>query len=478
MPEINYVPTIGLEIHVELKTKTKMFCSCPNESAELTPNVNTCPICLGHPGTMPTINKEAVKAVIKLGLALSGTINAQSRFSRKSYFYPDLPKGYQISQYESPFVEGGNLKAVRIRRIHLEEDTGRLLHAEDSKHTLVDFNRAGRPLMELVTEPDIKNPEEITAFAKELQLILRYLDISNGDMEKGEMRVEVNISLSPDNQHGTKVELKNINSFKAAEAATRYEMERQKTLLEKGKKVRQETRGWNEVEGKTETQRSKESAHDYRYLPEPDLPPVEFADADVESLRIELPELPETKKTRLVQEYKVTKDQAFMLVEDQEMASFFENAVSELETRTENPSIELIFNYLTTDLKSLLKNSGISLTLAKVNPEKFAHMIFFVQEGKLSSRLAKNLLLKMFETGEDPEVLIREGGLEILSNQSELEVVIEEVLKENGKAVEDVKKGKESALQALIGKVMGKTSGKADPKITLELLKKKISSGN
>lgn len=287
---IMYKPVIGLEIHTELKTETKMFCGCFNNPEERNPNVNVCPICLAHPGTLPVINKKAVEFVLKLGMAIGARIPEHSKFDRKNYFYPDLPKGYQISQYDQPLVIGGELNGVKITRVHLEEDTGRLLHAEDGKSSLVDFNRAGVPLMELVTEPDIKTGEEAMKFAKELQLIMRYLGISDADMEKGQMRVEANISLAKDGERfGTKVEIKNLNSFRAVGESIDFEIKRQAEVLDKGEKVHQETRGWNEFKGITVSQRSKEEAHDYRYFPEPDLPPLDLKKMDLEKLKLEIP---------------------------------------------------------------------------------------------------------------------------------------------------------------------------------------------
>src|SRR3989338_7040959 len=337
-----YEPIIGLEIHVELKTKTKMFCVCLNDPEEKHPNVNICPICLGHPGTLPTINKKAVESVLKLGLALNGKIPEISKFDRKNYFYPDLPKGYQISQYDKPLVLGGELDSVRITRIHLEEDTGRLVHeTQNMKHeaqkndsgsklhasSYVDFNRAGVPLMELVTEPDIKSGEETVKFAKELQLILRYLEISDADMEKGQMRVEVNISLRENTdgrgledrltQMGTKVEIKNLNSFRAVQEAIDYEIERQGEHLEKSEGIKQETRGWDDINKKTVSQRFKEESHDYRYFPEPDLPPMNLRssqDLNLEKLKIEIPELPAQKRKRFEKEYGLTANQVEILI--------------------------------------------------------------------------------------------------------------------------------------------------------------------
>jgi len=321
---MRYVPTIGLEVHAELKTRAKMFCACANDPLEMKPNVNVCPICLAHPGAMPTINREAVAAVIKFGLAVGGKIATRAHFDRKSYFYPDLPKGYQISQYEGPLVLGGELRGVRVTRVHLEEDTGRLLHElpdhpkSEKPASFVDYNRAGVPLMELVTEPDITNGEQALAFAKELQRILRFLRVSDADMEKGQMRVEVNISLAPEGakEYGTKVEVKNINSFKAAADSIDCEIRRQTELLEQGGTVIQETRGWDEKKHATVSQRSKESAHDYRYFPEPDLPPLTFTKTEIEELFDALPELPEAKRMRFMHEFKLSREQAEALTED------------------------------------------------------------------------------------------------------------------------------------------------------------------
>lgn len=466
-----YLPTIGLEIHVELKTKTKMFCSCLNDSEEKHPNINVCPICLGHPGTLPVINKEAVLAVIKLGLALGGRIAEDSHFDRKSYFYPDLPKGYQISQYEKPLVEGGLLKDIRIRRIHLEEDTARLLHTEDGSASLVDFNRAGVPLMELVTEPDVKNADEAVFFAKELQLILRYLDISNADMEKGQLRVEANVSLN----QGTKVELKNINSFKAVHDAIEYELKRQEEVLKKKGKIVQETRGWNEKKGVTESQRSKESAHDYRYFPEPDLPPLNLRIFDLEFLKNKLPEMPEEKRHRFVKEFGIDKATVEILIEDKAAADYFEAAASELKSLLPTTNYSLLINYFTSDLRGLIVEKEIGIGGVNINPEHFAHLVFLAERGELSSRLTKNLLKKMHETGEDPETLIKNEGLRVISDEEELEKIVKEIIEKNPRAVEDYKKGKGNSLQFLIGQAMAKTKGQADPEKLKELFMKQLS---
>ena len=471
-----YIPTIGLEIHAELKTKTKMFCGCKNDGDERRPNINVCPICLGHPGTLPTINKQAVENVIKAGLALNGKIPDKSNFDRKSYFYPDLPKGYQISQYDHPLVEGGLLKGVRITRIHLEEDAGRLNHAEDGS-TLVDFNRAGVPLMELVTEPDIKNAEEAMAFAQELQLILRYLDASDADMEKGQMRIEANISIAPKDakEYGTKVEVKNINSFKAVHDAIEYELKRQEEVLSEGKKVAQETRGWNDKKFITESQRSKEEANDYRYFPEPDLPPMDLKTAfDMEKLKAEIPELPEAKRVRFGQEFGLDMKLVETIVAEKPWAEYFEEAVSELKSNNDKADLQLLANYFTSDLKSLIKTKNIAPDDLKITPKNFADLIALIQKGTISSRIAKDLLLKMFETGDEPESLIKSQNMGLMSDEGKLGTIIDGVLQTNGQSVADFKKGKLNALQFLLGQVMARTKGKADPNIARKILEEKL----
>ena len=492
---MKYIPTIGLEIHAELKTKTKMFCSCRNGLEEKNPNVDVCPICLGHPGTLPTINKEAIQAMIKIGLALNGKIAEHSQFDRKSYFYPDLPKGYQISQYEHPIVESGSLNGVQIRRVHLEEDAGRLLHLANS--TLVDFNRAGRPLMELVTEPDIKTAEEAVAFAKELQTILRYLNVSDADMEKGQMRIEANISLreiadqrgqNADERGnnfpviepvilGTKVEVKNINSFKAVFGAIEYEIERQEKVLESGEKVIQETRGWDDIKKITVSQRLKEESHGYRYFPEPDLPPLDFRELDLEKLKEEIPELPETKRNRFMKEFGFDREQAETLVEDKLTSDYFEEAFSELKTyNLQANSYKLLYNYFTSDLRGLMNETGINIKEIKISPEHLAHLIFLIEEKNLGSRLTKDILRKMFNTGLDPEEIINQENLVMVSGGDELKAIIQEIIAENPNAVADFKKGKEMSIQFLIGKAMVKLKGRGDPSVLSELILKNLEN--
>ncbi|MDO8556900.1 MAG: Asp-tRNA(Asn)/Glu-tRNA(Gln) amidotransferase subunit GatB [Candidatus Jorgensenbacteria bacterium] len=469
-----YIPTIGLEIHVELRTNTKMFCQCKNATEETGPNVNVCPICLAHPGALPVANRAAIESVIRLGYALHGKIAERSHFDRKSYFYPDLPKGYQISQYEAPLVSGGMLKDVRITRVHLEEDTARLAHVNGD--TLVDYNRAGVPLMELVTEPDIKNAEEATAFAKELQLILRYLRISDADMEKGQMRVEANISVSKKSgELGTKVEVKNLNSFRAVHDAIKHELERQEALLESGGKVIQETRGWDDKNGVTKSQRSKESAHDYRYFPEPDLPEMDLSELDLPALKESVPELPEEKRSRLVSSYGISREDAEVLITDKPFADYFEQAVSELKEYEPKADTQTLYNYLTSDLQGIIKEKSISISDVKILPPHLARLVAFIAQGKLSSRLAKDMLPKMFETGIDPEELMKDSGVAIISDEKKLKEIVLDIIEKNPKVVEDYKKGKGNALQFLIGQGMAKTKGQADPAKLQELLKKELS---
>ncbi|MBI2451432.1 MAG: Asp-tRNA(Asn)/Glu-tRNA(Gln) amidotransferase subunit GatB [Parcubacteria group bacterium] len=484
---MKYQPTIGLEIHAELKTKTKMFCDSLNDPDEKHPNINICPICLGHPGTLPVINKEAVAKVIKAGLALNSEIAEFSKFDRKNYFYPDLPKGYQISQYDLPFCKNGHLemkgKKIRIRRIHLEEDTGRLIHDLKTNSSLIDFNRAGIPLMELVTEPDIESGEEARLFSEELQLIFRYLGVSDADMEKGQMRSEANISLSQDKKLGVKVEIKNLNSLKAIEKAIEYEINRQRELLEKGEKIIQETRGWNEDKGVTYPQRVKEEAADYRYFPEPDLPPLKPAEIfDIEKIKMEIPELPAQKRKRFEKEYNLGKKDIEIFIRDLSLADYFEEAASELlewseEEEKRGPKAakelyKLAANYLLSDLSGLIKEKDSNVSEILITPENFAEFINLIYEDKISSRTGKDVLKEMFASGEDPSEIIREKGLLQISGFSDLEKIVEDIIDKNEKVTYDYKTGKENAMQFLIGQAMAKTKGRANPKILQELFKK------
>ena len=482
-----YQPTIGLEIHVELKTESKMFCSCRNDSEERRPNINICPVCAGHPGTLPVINWQAVKKVIKTGLALNCQIPEYSKFDRKNYFYPDLPKGYQISQLYQPLCKEGFLKIgdkkIKIKEIHLEEDTGSLIHPPGADYSLVNFNRAGVPLMELATEPDMESAKEARKFAQEFHLIMHYLDVSDADMEKGQMRVEVNISLArtvvrgeEEIKLGTKVEIKNLNSFRSVEQAIECEIKRQAEILDKGKKVIQETRGWDDIKGVTVSQREKETAQDYRYFPEPDLPPLHITRDMVNEIRAEIPELPLKKKERLIREYGLDEKSTEIFVYNKNLGEFFEKVISELPPNLPKESLsrqsKLAVNYIITDLQGLLKGNLVSEKSFLVTAENFAQFITLIYEGKISSKIAKQVLGEMFKTGADPLHIIKEKDLSQITNESDIEKIIKEVISKNPKPVQDFKSGKSNAFQYLIGQIMAASRGKANPEAVSKLLTK------
>lgn len=492
---MKYEPVIGLEIHIQAKTRTKMFCDSKNDPDEKHPNVNVCPVCLGHPGTLPVANLEAVKKTILLGMAMDCRIAEGTFFERKNYFYPDLPKGYQITQYQAPLCESGFLeigsRKIKVRRVHLEEDTGRLLHDPKGKYSLIDFNRAGIPLMELVTEPDLRSGEEVRKFGEELQMILRYLDISDADMQKGQMRVEVNMSLrKPGEELGTKVELKNINSFKFAAQAVDYEIKRQTDVLEEGKKVVQETRGWDEGKQKTFSQRTKEEAQDYRYFPEPDIPSIKTKDLGLDEIKAKLVELPNQRRERFKKLYNLPERDIEVLTVNKQLGDYFEKVVSELKEwnkliHLEKPAagdemklVKLAANYLITELAKLLYERGTGveeMEHIKIKPENFAEFIARIHHQEVSSSGAQALLKEMFETGDDPSVIIEKKDLAQVSDSGELELAIREVIAENQKSVEDYKKGKKESLQFLVGQVMKKTRGKANPQVARDMLERELS---
>jgi aspartyl-tRNA(Asn)/glutamyl-tRNA(Gln) amidotransferase subunit B len=479
-----------MEIHVELKTKSKMFCACKNDlDLEKKPNVNICPICTGQPGTLPFPNEEAVKFVQMAGLALNCTLRQESKFDRKNYFYPDIPKGYQISQYDQPLCEKGKVeidkKEIGITRIHLEEDTGKLVHPKGADFSLVDFNRAGVPLMELVTEPDIENGKEARLFCQKLQQVFRYLEISDADMEKGHMRCEVNISLykkGADKFSGTKVEVKNINSFKFVEKSIDYEIKRQTELLEKGEKIIQETRGYDSNRNITVSQRKKESAHDYRYFPEPDIPPLFFSNEYIENIKRQLPELPEERKKRFISEYGISGENAEVIISDKNLAQYFEEVVSEIKEKLncgefgvgEAKCLKLASNYIVSELqKHLLKNNE-TIKQVKITPENYAELVAIIAEGKVNSSAAQTILEEMYKTGGDPSQIIEEKGLFQVNNEDEMISIIQKVIDKNEKSVEDYRSGKGNALQFLIGQVMKVTKGKANPEMARKILEEKI----
>lgn len=465
---MSYTPTIGLEIHAELKTRTKMFCSCKNDPDEERPNWNVCPVCTAQPGTLPVINKEAVRHVLRVGAAVKGGRPDFTEFDRKNYFYPDIPKGYQISQYKFPLVDGGEIAGVLLTRVHLEEDTASSRH-DVGDYTLVDFNRSGVPLMELVTEPVIHDAETAVRFAKELQMLLRYLGASDANMEKGEMRVEANVSVSKTKEFGTKVEVKNLNSFKSVGDAIVHEVKRQIDVLEKGGKVVQETRGWDENTGKTFSQRKKETAHDYRYFPEPDLPKLllseitEFAD-----LAKALPELPWERRAKLLKEFSLSSAVADAYVVDRPLGDFFLRVALLLK---DAELVRLASNYIASDLVSLMKTAP-DAGFGHVEEAPFAELIRMVNDGTLSSRGAKDTLAKMFREGGLPGAIAEKEGLLQKSDPAALTALCKDVIAAHPAVVEEYKGGKVPALQFLVGQAMKASKGAANPTVLAEMFKK------
>ncbi len=468
--------TIGLEIHAELNTKSKMFCSCKNSSfdkEEVLPNTNICPVCMGYPGTLPVINKEAVRKVLLVGHSIGSSLADFTEFDRKNYFYPDIPKGYQISQYKFPLVRGGSIAGVELTRIHLEEDTARSSH-EMPGVSLVDYNRAGVPLLELVTEPVIHSSEQAMNFAKELQLLLQYLNVSNANMEKGEMRVEVNISISDSEKFGTKVEVKNINSFKAAGKAIDYEFKRQASLLEEGKVVVQETRGWDENKGMTFSQRLKESANDYRYFPDPDLPKLilsEVSEFTNEALSKNIPEIPELKRQRLAKDYGIKDSDIEVYIGNRDASKFFETVAVSLDGEG---LVQTASNYITSDIVGLSKNLKQDFVVGSIETSSFVKLMGMIGKGELSSRGAKDVLKIMFETGGDAEVIAKQKGLIQKNDIEEIRKMAEKIISNNPDSVSEYKSGKESLLQFFVGQGMKESKGSVNPevfkKVILELL--------
>ena len=466
-----YYTTIGLEIHAELKTKSKMFCGCPNNPDEKIPNVNICEVCTAQPGTLPVINKQAVLSVIKVGLALGSKIADFTEFDRKNYFYPDIPKAYQISQYKNPIVLGGELNGVKITRVHLEEDTATSKH-DRGNYSLVDFNRAGVPLMELVTEPVIHSAKEAGDFGKELQLLLRYLDVSEANMEKGQMRVELNISVSDNPEKlGTKVEVKNINSFRAVERAALYEIERMTSLLEEGKgdEIVQETRGWDESKQETFSQGKKENANDYRYFPDPDLPKLFLSQIfDIDDIKKNLPELPEEKRARYKNDYELKDEDIESYVTDRELGNWFEEVASKLKDKEK---VRIASNYITSDFLGL-KKTNLDIKLPKTS--NFVELIEMISQNQISSRSAKDILAMIVVEDNSPMEIAKAKDLLQKNDEGQLKEVILKIIKDNPKVVETYKSGKENAIMSLVGQVMKETKGSANPQLALKLLKELI----
>ena len=467
-----YYTTIGLEVHAELNTKSKMFCGCINNPDEKTPNVNICPICLAHPGTLPVINKQAVKNVIRVGLALGANIADFTEFDRKNYFYPDIPKAYQISQYKFPIVTGGKLKGIDITRVHLEEDTATSKH-DKGDYSLVDFNRAGVPLMELVTEPVIHSAKEAGDFGRELQLLLKYLGVSEANMEKGQMRVELNISISEDkNVLGTKCEVKNINSFKAVERAAEYEIKRMTALLDSGKgnEIVQETRGWDENKQSTFSQRSKENANDYRYFPDPDLPKLFLSKIfDNDLLKNELSELPEAKRSRYRNDFGIKDEDIESYITDQELGNWFEKVANLL---NDKEKIKNASNYITSDYLGLKKNNT-EIKLPNVN--NFTELIEMVSDGKISSRGAKDILAIIVINDKSPLIIAEENGLIQNHDEGALKIIVQKIIDSNPEVVATYKGGKENAIMSLVGQVMKESKGSANPGLVQKILKELLA---
>jgi len=479
--EKKYYTTIGLEVHAELKTATKMFCDSKNDPDEVRPNVNICPICMAYPGTLPVINKRAVEHVVRVGLAVNGKIADFTEFDRKNYFYPDIPKGYQISQYKYPIVSGGHLASFDLTRIHLEEDTANSKH-DRGDYSLVDFNRAGVPLMELVTEPHtFETPEEAglagSSFAKELQLLLQYLGVSEANMEKGEMRVEANISVSSDkSKYGTKVEVKNLNSFRTVERAIKYEVERMIELHEEGKgdEIVQETRGWDETGQKTFSQRKKESSHDYRYFPDPDLPKLKLSEvfsagggpaSGWDKMRAELPELPWQKRDRYKKDYGIKDEDIESYINDINLALWFEEVATILK---DVAKVKTASNYITSDLVGLQK---ANLDVRRPNAENFAELIEMVITGDISSRTAKDILAMIVLKDESPKKIADQKSLIQKSDEGAIKEIAQKVIDANEKVVIEYKAGKEASLQFLVGQVMKESKGSANPQVASKILK-------
>ena len=470
---------IGLEVHAQLRTQSKMFCGC-GTAFGCSPNTQTCPVCLGLPGSLPVINQHAVEMAIRTGLALNCSIRSTSRFVRKNYFYPDLPKGYQISQYEDPICEkgwialevNGSSKRIEIRRAHLEEDTGKNIHLSESRHSYVDLNRAGTPLLEIVTEPDMHSADEVVVYLKSLRDVLVYLDVCDGNMEQGSLRCEPNISLRPEGSDtfGTKVELKNINSFKFVKDAIEYEVTRQTNVLTAGGTVHQETRLWNSALGQTAVMRTKEEAHDYRYFPDPDLLPLCLADEWIDALRDTLQELPQARQKRFAIEYGLPAYDAGVLTSSRELADYFESCVQ----RFAEP--KLISNFIMGELLRELNQAGTLVESSPVSPDRLVELLQLVHDGTISLKVAKDMFSYLYAGEKSAAQLVEEHGLRQVSDEGALEQWVQDVLAKNPTQVEQYCRGKETVLGFFVGQVMNASSGKANPKKVNDLLTRRLSS--
>lgn len=473
--DMAYETVIGLEVHLQLKTKSKVFCGC-STAFGAPPNAQTCPVCLGFPGSLPVLNRQALMLAAKVAIALNCQIAKKIRFDRKNYFYPDLPKAFQISQFDQPLSQHGYLpvsidgkeKRIKIRRVHLEEDTGKLFHQKDC--SLIDFNRSGTPLLEIVSEPDINSPEDAYAYLTSIKSLLQYIDVSDCNMEEGSLRCDANISLRKPGakELGVKAEIKNMNSFKAVKAALEYEQARQAGLLDSGKEIVQETRLYDAAKDVTESMRSKEEAHDYRYFPEPDLVPFDFEQALLKDIKSSIPELPGPRKKRFMADYHISDYDAAVMVGDKAMADYFEKCISIHKKPKE------IANWLMGDVSAYMKEKNLTIDDLNLKWAHLTGMLKMIDDGIISGKIAKTLLIEMIQTGKAPAQLVKDKGLEQISDAGTIEKAVAEAIAENPGIVSDFKGGKQNAIMALMGKVMAKTKGKANPKKVNEALMKRL----
>jgi aspartyl-tRNA(Asn)/glutamyl-tRNA(Gln) amidotransferase subunit B len=472
-----YETVIGLEVHVELSTKSKIFCGCSTEFGA-PPNTHTCPVCLGHPGVLPVLNRQAVEYAMKAAMALNCDIATHSQFDRKNYFYPDNPKAYQISQSDQPIGENGWIeievdgekKRIGITRVHLEEDAGKLMHAEGGSASLVDLNRAGLPLIEIVSEPDMRSPAEARAYLEKLKAIIQYTGVSDVKMEEGSLRCDANISLRKrgDTTFGAKTEIKNMNSFRAVQRGLEFEEKRQTRVLDQGRTLVQETRRYNEADGTTISMRSKEEAHDYRYFPEPDLVRLTIDDAWKERVKASIPELPDSRQKRYVEQYGLPRYDAGVITASKSLADFFEDCLE----HTEN--VKAVANWIMGDLSAHLNANDLDVTDVPLTPEGLGKMIALIDNGTISSKIAKKVFKDMLENGGDPEQIVKEKGLVQISDEGKLREIVADVIANNPKSVEDFKNGKDRAIGFLVGQVMKTTKGQANPQMVNELIREKL----
>jgi len=483
---MEYEAVIGLEVHAQLLTETKIFCGCSTKFGA-DPNTNICPVCLGMPGVLPVVNRKVVDFAIKLALATNCSIAPVSRFARKNYFYPDLPKGYQISQYKLPIAENGWIdisvdgvtRRIRIRRIHMEEDAGKLIHDEHQPLSYVDFNRAGVPLLEIVSEPDIRTPEEAVAYLKDLRDIVVYLGICDGNMEEGSFRCDANISLRPvgSQELGVKTELKNMNSFRNVQRALEFEIRRQRALLERGEQIVQETRLWDAAKGVTVGMRTKEEEHDYRYFPDPDLVPVLIDKAWIDKIRKTIPELPGEKRRRFAEQYSLPEKDIDVLVSDRALADYFEAAVGAgTQASPYHPNPRMVSNWMLSELLRELNRSGHSPSSCPVPPENLAELLSLMDNGTISGKIAKTVFEEMYKSGRKASEIVKEQGLTQVADEGFIEKVVSDVLQEHQIEVERYQKGETKLMGFFVGQVMKKTQGKANPKLVNEIILKKVGA--